>query len=194
MYGHTVINCLLHNLIVWLFQLWDTLILQMWFEKQIWFSCCLNIALDISVGKDDSQIIYTWVFFTLWKLEKFKSLSRLLSKQIPNREQGKHGPCSFSKLLKGLALFRRRQPVTLASKQQNATCCKLLCMYSYVIVFTALINSLILVTNLHMPLLAHGINDTPLYGSPTGTTDWYTHLVMAGQTVELSLQFPGFSC
>ena len=67
-------------------------------------------------------------------------------------------------------------------------------MYSYVIVFTALINSLILVTNLHMPLLAHGINDTPLYGSPTGTTDWYTHLVMAGQTVELSLQFPGFSC
>lgn len=44
-----------------------------------------------------------------------------------------------------------------------------------------------------MPLLAHGIDNTPLDGSPTGTTDWYTHLVMARQAVELSLQFSGFS-
>ncbi len=44
-----------------------------------------------------------------------------------------------------------------------------------------------------MPLLAHGIDNTPLDGSPTGTTDWYTHLVVAGQTEELSLQFPGLS-
>lgn len=47
---------------------------------------------------------------------------------------------------------------------------------------------------LHMPLLAHGVDNTPLDGSPAGTTDWYTHLVMAGQTVKLSLQFSGFSC
>lgn len=45
-----------------------------------------------------------------------------------------------------------------------------------------------------MPLLAHGVDNTPLDGSPTGTTDWYAHLVMAGQAVELSLQFSGFSC
>lgn len=49
-------------------------------------------------------------------------------------------------------------------------------------------------THLHMPLLAHGIDDTPLDGSPTGTADWHTHLVMAGQTVELPLQFPGIGC
>lgn len=46
---------------------------------------------------------------------------------------------------------------------------------------------------LHMPLLAHGVDNTPLNGSPAGTTDWYAHLVVAWQTVELSLQFPGFS-
>lgn len=47
---------------------------------------------------------------------------------------------------------------------------------------------------LYMPLLAHGIYNTPLDGSPTGSTDRYTHLVVAGQTEELSLQFPGFCC
>lgn len=47
---------------------------------------------------------------------------------------------------------------------------------------------------LHMPLLAHGIDNTPFDGSPTSATDWYTHLVVAWQTEELSLQFPGFSC
>lgn len=45
-----------------------------------------------------------------------------------------------------------------------------------------------------MPLLAHRIDNTALDGSPTGTTDWYTHLVVAGQAVELSLQFSGFGC
>lgn len=49
-------------------------------------------------------------------------------------------------------------------------------------------------TNLHMPLLAHCINNTPLNRSPAGTTDWYAHLVMAGQTQELSLQFSGVCC
>lgn len=49
-------------------------------------------------------------------------------------------------------------------------------------------------TNLNMPLLAHGIDNTPLDGSPTGATNWYTHLVMAWQAVELPLQFSGFSC
>lgn len=51
----------------------------------------------------------------------------------------------------------------------------------------------VLFTYLHMPLFAHGINNTSLDGSPTGTTDRYTHLVVAGQTKELSLQFPSFS-
>lgn len=44
-----------------------------------------------------------------------------------------------------------------------------------------------------MPLLAHGVNHTALDGSPTGPTDGDTHLVMAGQTVELPLQLPGIS-
>lgn len=46
---------------------------------------------------------------------------------------------------------------------------------------------------LHMPLLAHCIHHTALDGSPTGSTDGNTHLVMARQTVELSLQLPGIS-
>lgn len=46
---------------------------------------------------------------------------------------------------------------------------------------------------LHMPLLAHGVNHTALDGSPAGTADGDTHLVVAGQTVELSLQLPGIS-
>lgn len=45
-----------------------------------------------------------------------------------------------------------------------------------------------------MPLLAHSVDNTALDGSPTGTTDWDTHLVVAGQTIELSLQLPGFDC
>lgn len=45
-----------------------------------------------------------------------------------------------------------------------------------------------------MPLLAHGIHDTPLDGSPAGATDGYSHLVVAGQTVELSLQLSGIGC
>lgn len=44
-----------------------------------------------------------------------------------------------------------------------------------------------------MPLLAHGINYTALNGSPAGPTDGDTHLVVAGQTVELSLQLSGIS-
>ncbi len=57
-----------------------------------------------------------------------------------------------------------------------------------------MINGIILFTNLHMPLLAHGIDNTSLDGSPAGTTDWDTHLVVARQTVKLSLQLSGFSC
>jgi len=44
-----------------------------------------------------------------------------------------------------------------------------------------------------MPLLAHGIDHTALDGSPTGPADGHTHLVMAGETVEFSLQLPGIS-
>lgn len=44
-----------------------------------------------------------------------------------------------------------------------------------------------------MPLLAHGVDHTALDGSPTSTADGDTHLVVAGQTVELSLQLPGIS-
>lgn len=50
-----------------------------------------------------------------------------------------------------------------------------------------------LLTHLNMPLLAHGVDNTPLYWSPTSTTDRHTHLVMARQTEQLSLQFPGVS-
>lgn len=46
---------------------------------------------------------------------------------------------------------------------------------------------------LHVPLLAHGIDNTALDWSPTSTTNRHTHLVVAGQTEKLSLQFPGFS-
>lgn len=52
----------------------------------------------------------------------------------------------------------------------------------------------LVLTNLDVPLLAHGIYNTPLDGSPAGAADWDTHLVMAGQTVELSLQLSGISC
>lgn len=45
-----------------------------------------------------------------------------------------------------------------------------------------------------MPLLAHGIDNTPLDRSPAGTADGYTHLIVAGQTVELSFQLPGICC
>lgn len=45
-----------------------------------------------------------------------------------------------------------------------------------------------------MPLLAHGIYDTPLDGTPAGATDGYAHLVVAGQTVELTLQLSGIDC
>lgn len=51
-----------------------------------------------------------------------------------------------------------------------------------------------MLTNLDVPLLAHGIYDTPLDGSPAGATDRDTHLVVAGQTVEFSLQLSGISC
>lgn len=47
---------------------------------------------------------------------------------------------------------------------------------------------------LNMPLLAHGIDNTPLNRSPAGTADGYTHLIVAGQTVELSFQLPGICC
>lgn len=46
-----------------------------------------------------------------------------------------------------------------------------------------------MVTNLHMPLFPHGVDNTPLYGSPAGTADWHAHLVMTRQTEELPLQF-----
>lgn len=49
-------------------------------------------------------------------------------------------------------------------------------------------------TNLHVPLLAHGVHDTPLDGPPAGAADGYSHLVVAGQTVELSLQLSGIGC
>lgn len=42
-----------------------------------------------------------------------------------------------------------------------------------------------------MPLLSHGVDHTALDWSPAGSADGHTHLVMAGQTVELSLQLPG---
>lgn len=45
-----------------------------------------------------------------------------------------------------------------------------------------------------MPLLAHGIDNAAFDGSPTCAADGHAHLVMAGQTVELSLQLPGISC
>lgn len=45
-----------------------------------------------------------------------------------------------------------------------------------------------------MPLLAHSVNHTALNGSPTGPADGDTHLVVAGQAVELPLQLPGISC
>lgn len=44
-----------------------------------------------------------------------------------------------------------------------------------------------------MPLLAHGIDHTALDWSSAGPADGDAHLVMAGQTVELSLQLPGIS-
>lgn len=47
---------------------------------------------------------------------------------------------------------------------------------------------------LHMPLLAHGINHTPLDGPSTGSTDWDTHLVVTWQTEELSFQLPSICC
>lgn len=47
---------------------------------------------------------------------------------------------------------------------------------------------------LHMPLLAHSVNHAALNGSPTGPADGDTHLVVAGQAVELPLQLPGISC
>lgn len=51
-----------------------------------------------------------------------------------------------------------------------------------------------MLTNLDVPLLAHGIYDTPLDGSPAGATDRDAHFVVAGQTVEFSLQLSGISC
>lgn len=44
-----------------------------------------------------------------------------------------------------------------------------------------------------MPLLAHGIDHTALDGPSAGTADGDTHLIMAGQTVQLPLQLPGIS-
>lgn len=49
-------------------------------------------------------------------------------------------------------------------------------------------------TNLYVPLLAHGVDHTPLNGPPAGTTDRHAHLVMARQAEELSLQLSGISC
>lgn len=47
---------------------------------------------------------------------------------------------------------------------------------------------------LHMPLLSHSIHHPTFNWSPAGSTDWNTHLVMAGQAVEFSFQFPSIGC
>ena len=47
---------------------------------------------------------------------------------------------------------------------------------------------------LHVPLLAHGVDHAAFNGSPAGPTDGHAHLVVTGQAVELSLQFPGIRC
>lgn len=44
-----------------------------------------------------------------------------------------------------------------------------------------------------MPLLAHGVHHAALNGSPAGPADGDPHLVVAWQTVQLSLQLPGIS-
>lgn len=49
-------------------------------------------------------------------------------------------------------------------------------------------------THLNVPLLAHGIDHTPLDGSPACAADRHAHLVMAGQAEKFAFQFPGFSC
>lgn len=46
---------------------------------------------------------------------------------------------------------------------------------------------------LNMPLLSQGIDHSPLNGPAAGSTDGDSHLVMAGQAVQLSLQLPGLS-
>lgn len=47
--------------------------------------------------------------------------------------------------------------------------------------------------HLNMPLLSQGIDHSPLNGPAAGSTDGDSHLVMAGQAVQLSLQLPGLS-
>lgn len=49
-------------------------------------------------------------------------------------------------------------------------------------------------THLDVPLLSHGVDHASLDGPPAGATDRHPHLIMAGQTVQLSLQLPGISC
>lgn len=46
---------------------------------------------------------------------------------------------------------------------------------------------------LHVPLFAHGVDHTALDGSPAGSADRDTHLIVTGQTVQLALQLTGVS-
>lgn len=46
---------------------------------------------------------------------------------------------------------------------------------------------------LHVPLFAHGIDHSALDWPSAGSTDRHTHLIMAGQTVELPFQLAGIS-
>lgn len=47
---------------------------------------------------------------------------------------------------------------------------------------------------LNVPLLAHGVDDPPLDGTPAGSTDRDAHFVVTRQTVELSFQLPRICC
>lgn len=47
--------------------------------------------------------------------------------------------------------------------------------------------------HLNMPLLSQGIDHSALNGPAAGSTDGDSHLVVAGQAVQLSLQLPGLS-
>lgn len=44
-----------------------------------------------------------------------------------------------------------------------------------------------------MPLLSQSVDDSSLNGPATSSTDGDSHLVVAGQAVQLSLQLPGLS-
>lgn len=47
--------------------------------------------------------------------------------------------------------------------------------------------------DLNMPLLSQSVDHSSLNGPAAGSTDGDSHLVVAGQTIQFSLQFPGLS-